>query len=225
MPLDLSRIQAICFDVDGTLSDTDDLMVSRIARRLDPLAPLLPGRDVRRAARWFVMAIESPGNAALTLTDWLHFNRDLDRIYNALYRIRLGRTPQTFWIVHGVQELLARLAQRYPLAVISGNHDRPTRGFLDFYGLSGYFKTVVTAHTCAHTKPFADPLLYAARQMGVPPSACLMVGDTTVDIRAGRSAGAQTVGVLCGFGAESELRRAGADLILTSTPALADILL
>ena len=36
-----------------------------------------------------------------------------------------------------------------------------------------------------------------------------MIGDTTVDIRAGRSAGAQTVGVLCGFGEENELRRIG----------------
>jgi phosphoglycolate phosphatase-like HAD superfamily hydrolase len=50
--------------------------------------------------------------------------------------------------------------------------------------------------------------------MGVLPEECLMIGDTTVDIRAGRSAGAQTVGVLCGFGSEDELQRAGADLIL-----------
>jgi len=46
------------------------------------------------------------------------------------------------------------------------------------------------------------------------------VGDTTVDIRAGRTAGAQTVGVLCGFGARRELERAGADLIL---PSVADL--
>ena len=50
MPLDPSRIRAICFDVDGTLSDTDDLMVSRIARRLTPIRRLLPARDPRRIA-------------------------------------------------------------------------------------------------------------------------------------------------------------------------------
>jgi len=52
-----------------------------------------------------------------------------------------------------------------------------------------------------------------------------MVGDTTVDIRAGVAAGAQTVGVLCGFGERGELERAGADLILESTTELADVLL
>ncbi len=61
--------------------------------------------------------------------------------------------------------------------------------------------------------------------MGVQPANCLMIGDTTVDIRAGKAAGAQTVGVLCGFGEEPELRRLGADEILETTSELANLLL
>jgi phosphoglycolate phosphatase len=45
-----------------------------------------------------------------------------------------------------------------------------------------------------------------------------------VDIRAGRSARAQTVGVLCGFGEEFELRKLGADMILEDTTKLVDVL-
>jgi phosphoglycolate phosphatase len=59
--------------------------------------------------------------------------------------------------------------------------------------------------------------------MGVAPESCLMIGDTTVDMRAGKSAGAQTVGVLCGFGEENELRRAGADAIFKSTADLKEL--
>lgn len=44
-----------------------------------------------------------------------------------------------------------------------------------------------------------------------------MIGDTTVDIRAAKLAGMQSVGVLCGFGREKELKRAGADVVLPST--------
>jgi phosphoglycolate phosphatase-like HAD superfamily hydrolase len=51
-----------------------------------------------------------------------------------------------------------------------------------------------------------------------------MVGDTVVDIHAGKRAGAQTVGVLCGFGTAGELQRAGADMILENTAELARIL-
>ena len=47
-----------------------------------------------------------------------------------------------------------------------------------------------------------------------------MVGDTTVDILAARSAGARSAAVLSGFGEEDELERAGADLILKSASKL-----
>jgi len=46
-----------------------------------------------------------------------------------------------------------------------------------------------------------------------------------VDMRAGRAAGAQTAAVLCGFGVQDELLRAGADVILKSTTDLANYLL
>jgi phosphoglycolate phosphatase-like HAD superfamily hydrolase len=59
--------------------------------------------------------------------------------------------------------------------------------------------------------------------MGVRPQECLMIGDTTVDIRAGKAAGAQAVGVLCGFGEEAELRQLGADQILRSTSDLPEL--
>ena len=52
-----------------------------------------------------------------------------------------------------------------------------------------------------------------------------MVGDTTVDIRAGRAAGAQTAGVLSGFGERRELTEAGANVIVEQTLDLANLLL
>jgi phosphoglycolate phosphatase len=52
-----------------------------------------------------------------------------------------------------------------------------------------------------------------------------MVGDTTVDIRSGVSAGAQTVGVLCGFGEHQELQCAGSDLIVENVAELVGVLM
>ena len=119
--------------------------------------------------------------------------------------------------------MLDDLSQRYPLAVVSARDERTTQMFLEETGLTRFFQCIATAQTCAHTKPFPDPVRWAARQLGVAPERCLMVGDTTVDIRAGQAAGAQTVGVLCGFGTEDELRRAGADEILPSTANLVSL--
>jgi phosphoglycolate phosphatase-like HAD superfamily hydrolase len=52
-----------------------------------------------------------------------------------------------------------------------------------------------------------------------------MIGDTVMDIRAGKAAGCQTIGVLCGFGTQQELAAAGADMLLASTAEVANFLL
>ena len=69
-------------------------------------------------------------------------------------------------------------------------------------------------------KPHPEPILLAASRVGVPVEACLMVGDTRMDVLAGKRAGAQMVAVLCGYGERRELARAGADLILENTADL-----
>ncbi len=224
MPLDLPRIRALCFDVDGTLSDTDDLFVEKLARILQPMHFLFPKKNVRHVARRVVMASEAPANFLIGLPDIIGLDNVFAWLIDFLYR-RLGHKPKkNFLLIPGVKAMLLELSQRFPVAVVSARGARSTHLFLNQFDLLSLFKCVATAQTCKHTKPFADPILWAAQQMGVPPEACLMIGDTTVDIRAGRAAGAQTVGVLCGFGEEDELRRRGADLILSSTAELSEAL-
>jgi phosphoglycolate phosphatase-like HAD superfamily hydrolase len=171
------------------------------------------------------MCAESPGNLLYHMLDRAHLDDEVGRVYNFIARRHLGRTPRKFWLIENVDDAVRQLSQRYPLAVVSARDRAGTLAFLNQFCLADLIPTVATAMTCRYTKPFPDPILWAAAQMGVAPEECLMVGDTTVDIRAGRAAGAQTVGVLCGFGQEAELRRAGADLILPSTAALAAVLL
>ena len=220
MPLDLPRIRALCFDVDGTLSDTDDLYASKAIRFL----PRFLFRDSQRAARRLVMWMESPGNALLGIPDRFGLDDELAAVINWLSR-RRQRAWKHYLLVPGVDTLLATLHGRFPLAVVSARDERGTRAFLDHFHLTRYFDVIVTALTAAHTKPYPDPILFAAQKMGVAPEACLMIGDTTVDMRAGKSAGAQTVGVLCGFGEEGELTRKGADLILKSTADVGKLVL
>ena len=220
MSLDLQRIHALCFDVDGTLSDTDDVYTKKVARYL----PRFLFRDPQRAARKIVMWIESPGNALIGLPDIIGLDDELLGLWEWLNRHR-PRPMKHFMLVPGVKEMLERLHGKYPMAVVSARDDMSTRAFLKQFELTCYFDEIVTAITAEHTKPYPDPILYAAEKMGVPPENCLMIGDTTVDIRAGIAAGTQTVGVLCGFGEREELERRGTDLILDNTSELADILL
>ena len=219
MSLDLTRIKALCFDVDGTLSDTDDLYAQKVER----FFPRFLFKDPTHAARRFVMWVEAPGNAMLGYADKLGLDDEMVAVINWISRHR-KHSDKKFLLVPGVDEMLKQLQGRYPMAVVSARDEYGTLAFLKQFGLVKYFDAVITGLSAEHTKPYPDPVLLAAQKMNVPAENCLMIGDTTVDIRAGKSAGAQTVGVLCGFGEEPELKRLGADLILSDTPKLLEVL-
>jgi HAD superfamily hydrolase (TIGR01509 family) len=220
MALDISRIKALCFDVDGTLSDTDDLYVHKVAR----FFPRFLFQDPDHAARRFVMWVEAPGNALLGLTDTIGLDDEIVAVIDWLSRHQ-KKSAKTFWLVPGVDEMLKQLKGHYSMAVVSARDEKGTMRFLEQFDLVKYFDAVITGQSAEHTKPYPDPILLAAQKMGIKPDECLMIGDTTVDMRAGKAAGAQTVGVLCGFGEEPELKKKGADMILKTTSELTNLLL
>ena len=222
MSFDPDPIRAVLFDIDGTLSDTDDLYAGKLARWFQPWHRWLGGRDPLAAARRLIMRLETPVNE---LYEWL------DRLYliKGLYALsqplrELVKSKGHFVVIPGIHELLESLHAHYPLAVVTSRGERGTYAFLRQFDLEKYFQVIVTAQSCRKTKPHPQPLLLAAAGLQVDISSCVMVGDTTVDVRAGKAAGCRTVAVLCGFGEKPELQQAGADVILERTPDLATIL-
>ena len=73
--LDASQVQALLFDIDGTLADSDDQAVDALARRLR----WLRWADPQRVARRLVMALETPANAALRGLDVIGLDGPLTR--------------------------------------------------------------------------------------------------------------------------------------------------
>ena len=220
MSLNTSLVKALCFDLDGTLSDTDDLYAQKVIR----FFPKFLFRDPERAARRFVMWAEAPGNALLGLTDTIGWDDEIIAFIDWFSRHR-KMSAKKFLLIPGVDQMLAQLKGHYPMAVVSARDEHGTMHFLEQFDLVKYFDVIVAGQSVEHTKPYPDPILFAAKKMNVKAEECLMIGDTTVDMRAGKSAGAQIVGVLCGFGEEPELLKTGARLILKNTSELADILL
>jgi HAD superfamily hydrolase (TIGR01509 family) len=170
-----------------------------------------------------VMWVEAPGNALLSYADKVGMDDEMGVVIDWISRAR-SPIARKFLLIPGVDTMLAALKGRYPLSIVSARHEKSTMRFLEQFDLVKYFDAIITGLSAPHTKPFPDPIYLAAEKMGVRPGECLMIGDTTVDIHAGKAAGAQTVGVLCGFGEEKELRDMGADLILSSTHLLVEAL-
>ena len=208
----LTQVQGWFFDLDGTLMDTDDQAVESLARRLR----FLGGIRAKRLARRLVMVGETPMNSALTMVDMV----GLDAVLFGFRRMIGGHTKPTFRLIQGVKPMLAYLAQHTQLAVVTTRSRDDALAFLDQHALGDLFKLVVTQETTKRLKPHPEPVLYAAGQLGLAPENCAMVGDTPVDVLSGRRAGAWAVAVLCGFGEEAELWRAGAHVVLPSTADL-----
>ncbi len=243
MALDLTRVRALVFDIDGTLADTDDHLVQSLAEALDAV-PGVSGRRAEQLARRVVMSAETPVNTAYGLLDKLGLDDEFSRIKGAVASARdrlrdirrqrehgdtsrnaaaADHVPHS--MVSGVQDMLHILAKHYPMCTVSTGHQERVDFFLEHYEVRSLFRTVVTAQTTPRMKPYPDPILYAAEAMVVPPEAVLVIGDTTVDMEAATAAGAQAIGVLCGFGTEAELRASGAVMICETTSDVLGVLL
>ncbi len=224
MPLEIAKIKAICFDVDGTLRDTDDQYVGRLSRFLAPLRFLLPNKDPEPLARFLVMRLEGPVNALFALADALGLDKALQKMVELFGSRNTSGQESAYKMVPGIFPIIEKLSKKYPLAIVTSRGKTGTLAFLKESQLLKYFGPIASAFTTQRGKPKADPIIWAAKEMGLPPQDCLMVGDTVMDIRSGKAAGAQTIGVLSGFGEKEELIENGADQILLSVAELQDLL-
>jgi phosphoglycolate phosphatase len=204
------RIRACLFDLDGTLADTaPDLAAAlnhvRAQHGLEPL-PLATLRPMASHGARGLLAVgmqvqpENPNYPAL---------KDAF-LASYLAAIRVHTT-----LFDGVPALLARLRQRGMVWGIVTNklstYTQPLVAQLPWPNPPG---CVVSADDAARPKPAPDPLLHAARRLGVAPAECLYVGDDLRDIQAARAAGMPAIAAAYGYCAESDPQSWGADAII-----------
>ena len=88
----------------------------------------------------------------------------------------------------GMPAALASLSRHLPLAVAT-NRGTSMHEILDHFGLSGYFRAVVTSRDVPRPKPYPDMLFESARQLAIDPGQLLFVGDSELDQAAAAAAG------------------------------------
>jgi predicted PurR-regulated permease PerM/phosphoglycolate phosphatase-like HAD superfamily hydrolase len=218
-------IRGILFDLDGTLLDTDDMAVDQISgwlRRFAFLDRLYTRRQSvdRQLARRLLVALETPLNFALTVLDTFGLGKKV-LSWGAWLRAIYGQQqPARYIAIDGVGRLIQESSEHYDLAIATTRGRRDTLAFVERFGLQDHFGAIVTRQDVRRLKPHPESIVRAAEQLGYSPEQCIVVGDTIVDIQAGKRAGALTVAVLCGFGERAELERVGPDLVIESTAHL-----
>lgn len=119
----------------------------------------------------------------------------------------------------GVESMLKQF-QSKKLAVMSNKRTRFCDAILQGLNADHYFEMIVGGDRPDYKKPNPAPLLEICRRLKVQPNEAAMVGDSPVDVTAGRAAGMFTVGITEGFTPADVMAQTGADSLLPNAAVL-----
>jgi phosphoglycolate phosphatase len=211
-----NNIQAVIFDLDGTLLDTivDIADASNRVYEARGLAPFsiaemktLVGDGAEELIRKVFAWRGRPAPGDVEVADIL---KDYRREYQACWRSHSRPYP-------GVPELLGELARRGIKTAILSNKSHAFTTAMTEELLAGFrFDLVRGAAPGVPLKPDPAPALAIAGELGVEPPACVFLGDTSVDMKTAAAAGMFAIGALWGFRTADELLANGAAALVSS---------
>jgi phosphoglycolate phosphatase len=210
-------VKLIVFDVDGTLVDSQDLIVAaqRAAFLAHGLEPPTRERSLSIVGLSLVQAMRVlvPDGPAESLAEGYQ---------TAFQRLRADpayREP----LFPGAAELLAELSGRdeVVLGIATGKSRRGVAHLLARHGWERVFATIQTADDHP-SKPHPAMLEQALAETGAAPRDSVMIGDSTFDMAMARAAGIGAVGVSWGYHRPEALRETGAEAIVGSYRELRD---
>jgi len=214
-------IRAVLFDLDGTLVDSaPDLAGAADAMRLKRGLPSLDYAKYRplcgSGARGMLQVAFGMG------PDHADYEAMRDEFFANYEACMLDNT----YAFEGVAALIAALQARGMLwGVVTNKSERfalPLTAAMPLFGSAG---VIVGGDTTPFSKPHPEPLLEAARRLGVASGLCLYVGDDERDIVAGKAAGMGTVAATYGYlGSASEVADWQADAQINSPLELLQLL-
>ncbi|HVO89773.1 MAG TPA: phosphoglycolate phosphatase [Casimicrobiaceae bacterium] len=216
-------VDAIAFDLDGTLLDTiHDLAAAVNALLVESGMKALPPATIRNLVGKGMphLLTRSIALARGTPPDETELARFHSR-YQDIYGARLGEATQPFPELHDTLDHL--VARGFRLAVITNKASKFVEPHLVAADIAQYFDVVVGGDDASAKKPHAAPLLLAAAKLHVPPARMLMVGDSANDVDAARAAGCPVVVVPHGYSEGIPVQDLSSDGIVPTLFALTGV--
>jgi len=195
-------LPAILFDLDGTLIDTIELIVSSALHAFEGWPGAVPSEEdwIRGIGTPLVEQLRTyaPNEPDLAML------LERYRAYQHLHHDRLTRCYD------GVPDVITRLADRgYPMAIVTSKASFIARRSLDWVRLGSFFPVVVGYDETTRHKPDPAPVLFALEKLGATADRAVFVGDSPHDIHAGNAAGVLTIAATWGPFSRETLAAAG----------------
>jgi HAD superfamily hydrolase (TIGR01509 family) len=188
-----ATVAALCFDLDGTLVDSEGEAADAIELALAPLK-----RPLSADERDFVV-----GHGFVEIYRYIYGNGGVpwsegefeDAVYRARVELFKSRGASE---LPGARDIVRWAAERYPLALVTGSTRREALLMLEALGVLGCFRTTLCAGEYPAGKPSPQPYLLAAAALELAPQSCLAIEDSTAGITAATTAGMICVAVRAG---------------------------
>ncbi|MDF2854756.1 MAG: pyrophosphatase [Neobacillus sp.] len=207
-----SNITTILFDLDGTLIDTNELIISTFLHTLSKFYP-------NRYQREDVLPFLGP-----TLHDTFGA-MDAERVEEMVADYRKYNVENHDLMVkefEGVFETVEALQEKgYKLAIVTTKREDVSLKGLRLTKLDRFFDVIVAYDHVKKVKPDPEPIMLALQKLGSTPEETLMVGDNFHDILAGKNAGTKTAGVAWSIKGRDYIAKYKPDFILEK---MADLL-
>lgn len=207
------------FDLDGTLLDTIDDLAVACNHALRRFGFPEHGREayklfVGNGTHNLILRALAPVKDTASIAQ-------VEAVFHAYYRDHAQDCTRPY---DGIPEALAAVkAGGYRLAVLSNKPHAYVGELVEQY-FPGLFDAAYGQREGVPIKPDPAAVLEIMAKLGFAAGDCVYIGDTAVDVETGKNAGLPTIGVLWGFRTRAELEKAGADVIVDKTTALAKIL-
>ncbi len=209
--------KGILFDLDGTIFDTVPAYIEAARITFKTIGCQIPENE-----------------KMLEIPKRIEQRKSLSDIVNGDTKAFLNVYLKTFYDISTseakpfphVSDTLETLAKKAKLAVVTMRRvpSASILSELQQFDLEKFFDNVITALDTHNPKPSPEGLIKAVAALDLQMRDCIIVGDSTIDVKAGKAAGAKTVSVLTGLYSREELAKAEPDFIINSVKELPQLI-
>ena len=213
----MNSLQAILFDLDGTLIDTAGDLINSLNILLRRKGHAT--REIETMRPYAGQGSYSLLRAAFGDSCSEHEYQQLATEFVEIYRSHLHDTTTLF---PDVIETIAKIEKRQmKWGIVTNKSEHLSVAILQKLELYDGADCLVYGDTTAEKKPHPEPLLYAAQQINLPPQCCAYIGDTLNDVKVAIHAGMHALAVSYGYRAkEIDIADWGAETIFDSLSEL-----